>query len=212
MKCRNEPANDVSIVACTKHCRAQHFTSSTSSPAPAMDHRTLTTWLGLILVVICINRIASRSAQGTLGSARLKWRPAAIPRADSSMQPVITPIPAASATAAILLAGNPAHLHQLDVEPAHPDHARCLLPRPSRSTPPIVEEFCRTKRVSFAYGFTGLMDEVAIWNRALTGADVLSLYNALTIPEPGSAVLLSLRVLVGLLVRRRRKRQGFWQS
>jgi len=56
------------------------------------------------------------------------------------------------------------------------------------------------------------MDEVAIWNRALTGADVLSLYNALTIPEPGSAVLLSLRVLVGLLVRRRRKRQGFWQS
>lgn len=62
------------------------------------------------------------------------------------------------------------------------------------------------------WGFIGLLDEVAIWDRALTGTDVRALYNALTIPEPGSAVLLVLGALAGVLLGGRRRRQRVcWQ-
>ncbi len=48
------------------------------------------------------------------------------------------------------------------------------------------------------------MDEAAIWNRALTGAEALALYTALAVPEPPSAALLVLGALAGLLIRHRR--------
>lgn len=55
------------------------------------------------------------------------------------------------------------------------------------------------------YGFIGLMDEVAIWDRALTEFEVRGLFSAL-VPEPGSAVLLVLGALAALLIRDRRRR------
>jgi hypothetical protein len=60
---------------------------------------------------------------------------------------------------------------------------------------------------SEAYGlnFAGLIDEVAIYSRALSAGEVQANYNAAQVPEPSSAVL----TLAGLLsasigVRRRR--------
>lgn len=54
-----------------------------------------------------------------------------------------------------------------------------------------------------ASGFVGLMDEVAIWDRALTAGEAGGLYNAL-IPEPSSMLLLLLGAcaLVGVQWRR----------
>lgn len=50
--------------------------------------------------------------------------------------------------------------------------------------------------------FPGIIDETAVFNRALTGDEIASLYAAATVPEPGAASLLALAG-VGLLARRR---------
>ncbi len=57
-----------------------------------------------------------------------------------------------------------------------------------------------------ATGFVGLMDEVAIWNTALTADDARGLYSALTVPEPTSVLLLAFGVFLLPLFARRRKR------
>ena len=55
-------------------------------------------------------------------------------------------------------------------------------------------------------GFFGLMDEIAIWDRALTAEEALRLYNTAVVPEPGSFLLLALGGLALVAVRRRRKK------
>ncbi len=55
---------------------------------------------------------------------------------------------------------------------------------------------------SIRYYFDGKMDEVAVYNSALTDVQVLAHYNA-TIPEPGSLLLLGLGA-IGLLLARRK--------
>jgi len=54
-----------------------------------------------------------------------------------------------------------------------------------------------------AWGYVGDMDEIAIWNRALTGAESNRLFQSLVVPEPTSLSLLALGGLA--LLRRRRK-------
>ncbi len=51
--------------------------------------------------------------------------------------------------------------------------------------------------------WTGLMDEIAIWDRALTAAEVTTLYNS-AVPEPGMFALLAGALLSITALRRRR--------
>ncbi len=50
--------------------------------------------------------------------------------------------------------------------------------------------------------YTGLVDEVRVWDTALTSNDVQSIY-ANTVPEPGSVVLMVSGALAILGLRRR---------
>ncbi len=54
------------------------------------------------------------------------------------------------------------------------------------------------------YGLNGLMDEVAVWGRALTAEEVRGLYH--TIPEPSAFALFALAALCLLPLRRRGRR------
>ena len=58
-----------------------------------------------------------------------------------------------------------------------------------------------------ANSFEGLIDEVAVWDEYLTGAQIQAIFDAATIdvPEPATMSLLALGA-VGMLVRRRRTR------
>ena len=58
-----------------------------------------------------------------------------------------------------------------------------------------------------ATGFRGLIDEVAIWNRALSNAEAQGLFLTLAVPEPTSVILLAFGgvLILPLLARRRRK-------
>ena len=60
----------------------------------------------------------------------------------------------------------------------------------------------------------GMMDEVAVWDRALTGIEATEVYNLglagqaiIGIPEPSSILMISMAA-VGLLLARRRRRNG----
>jgi hypothetical protein len=63
------------------------------------------------------------------------------------------------------------------------------------------------------YGFTGLLDEVAIWNRTLSATEALALYEALTVPEPSALALLAIGGLwlAGRRLRQKRNRHN-WRS
>lgn len=55
--------------------------------------------------------------------------------------------------------------------------------------------------------FIGLLDEVALWNRALSAVEARALFDAAVVPEPASIVLLGLGML-GLLAGRLRRRSA----
>lgn len=56
---------------------------------------------------------------------------------------------------------------------------------------------------SFGRYFDGWIDEVAVFNTALTGEELMGLYRTATIPEPSTALLAAMGLL-WLLARRRR--------
>jgi hypothetical protein len=56
------------------------------------------------------------------------------------------------------------------------------------------------------YGYVGLLDEVAIWNRALTGLEARTLFNSLTVPEPASLAMFAFGGLLAVSLFRRRSR------
>ena len=76
-------------------------------------------------------------------------------------------------------------------------------------------DFLVAKYRNGGFNFNGLIDELAFWNRDLSGAEVATLYNAGTdlatlitpAPEPSTVTLLSVCGL-GLLARRRRQRNA----
>jgi hypothetical protein len=54
------------------------------------------------------------------------------------------------------------------------------------------------------YGFTGTMDEIAMWGRALSNGEATGLFGAATVPEPSSIALLVTMLLGGVAFSRRK--------
>lgn len=56
--------------------------------------------------------------------------------------------------------------------------------------------------------WNGMLDEVAVWNRALSPDEIHTVYEQGTIPEPGTLVLLGVAGCLGVSLRRRRRKGG----
>jgi hypothetical protein len=67
---------------------------------------------------------------------------------------------------------------------------------------PNLSAFIGTSAIGAAEGFGGYIDGARIWDHALTGSEILDLYNAEVVPEPS---ILTLAGLAGLFVLRRRR-------